>query len=60
MKLNWDKIIRITGIVGMINGAFGMIGGIILHSAIIMGIGLGIWALALIIILSKALHNMMS
>ena len=46
MKLNWDKIILITGIVGMINGAFGIIGGIILHSAIVMGIGLGIWAIS--------------
>ena len=57
MKLNWDKIIFATSILGMAGSAFGIIGGLIFKSAIVALIGLGIWAIALIIIVSKTMHN---
>lgn len=57
MKLNWDKIIFVVGIIGICGSVFGIFGGIFFESIKIMIIGLLVWAVVLIIILLKALDN---
>lgn len=57
MRLNWNKIIPITAIVGMIGVFFGIIGGLAFHSTLVAFTGLSVWGLAIVIILGRAMFN---
>lgn len=56
MKKNIDKIVAIAAIIGMAAAVTGIIiGGLVLQSMLVCGIGMAIWGFALVFILSAAL-----